>query len=854
MTVDLEIQSDNLIHKVKHYLITTMGVTLNEATNEEFYRAFSLTLREEIMINWTASAHTYKKNSARILNYLCMEYLPGRRLGNNVTNINAVDLVKLVMKKMNRSYEEELLYEADPGLGNGGLGRLASCLLDSLATQQYPARAYGLRYQYGIFDQEIWNGVQVERPEIWLLHENPWEFRRDTHDALVNFAGRAIPTVNKKGVPCFDIVDQEEVRALSYDNPIIGYKETADFNVVTLRLWTTKESPRNFQLQRYNAGQIDQASENSSLTDVLYPNDNNETGKRIRLKQEFLLVSASLQDIIHHHLNDYGNMSSFADKVRIQINDTHPALVIAELMRLLIHPFDFSWEEAYETVQTCCSYTNHTILKESLEEWNQGRVQYLLPRQYQIIERLNLDFCNAVRKKYPGDEERVRRMSIIEGGQVRMAKLAIYGCHKVNGVSQLHTEILKKEVFKDFYEMFPDKFIDVTNGVTQRRWVMYANPRLAAFFSKRIGKKWIEDFNQIRKMESYASDPESQQEFLNIKKENKKDLIAFLRDQNPIRDFKGKIVDFFPVLDEEAMFDVQIKRIHEYKRQLMNVLHLIMIYHELKADPEARKINRMVFFAGKAAPGYEMAKQIIQLIFCLAKKINSEPNVSRRLRVAFVEDYNVSNAERIIPAADLSEQISCAGSEASGTGNMKLAMNGALTIATKDGSNIEMQNSVTDKWWPFSFGSTAEENAATRKQRNYNPWDIYMHNLSIRQAVDALRDHSLAESEAEHGALSSIYHSLLESQYSDFPDRYFVLKDLESYYNTQKKVEELYLNPTKWAEYALNNIAAMGPFSIDESVHKYAKFVWDLEKCPVDKEELKRVREEYSEHDKCRIF
>jgi glycogen phosphorylase len=855
MNAQLEDQSENLIHKIKHYLITTMAVTANEASNEEFYRAFSLTLREEVMINWTATVHTYKKNRSRMLYYLCMEYLPGRMLSSNITNIHALDLVKLVMKKMNRSLQEEVEYEADPGLGNGGLGRLASCLLDSLATQQYPARAYGLRYQYGIFDQEIWNGVQVERPEIWLLHEYPWEFRRDTHDALINYAGRVVPTVNKKGVPAFDIVDQEEVRALSYDIPIIGYKETpSDFNVVTMRLWTTKESPRNFQLQRYNAGQIDQASENSSLTDVLYPNDNNETGKRIRLKQEFLLVSASLQDIIHHHLHEYGNMMSFADKVRIQINDTHPALVIAELMRLLVKPFDFGWEEAWEVVKTCCSYTNHTILRESLEEWNQGRLNYLLPRQYHIIERLNLEFCNSVRKKYPGDEERVRRMSIIEGGQVRMAALAIYGCHKVNGVSQLHTEILKKEVFKDFYEMFPDKFIDVTNGVTQRRWVLHANPRLAEFLCKRIGKKWIEDFNEIRKIESFASDPASQQEFLNIKKENKKDLIAYLRDKNPIRDFKGKAIDFFPVLDEEAMFDVQIKRIHEYKRQLMNVLHLIMVYHELKANPDARKVKRMVLFSGKAAPGYDIAKNIIQLIFCVARKINAEPNVSPRLKVAFVEDYNVSNAERIIPAADLSEQISCAGSEASGTGNMKLSMNGALTIASKDGSNVELQSSVTDKWWPFSFGGTAEENGAMRNQRNYNPWDIYMHNLSIRQAVDSLRDHSLAESEAEHGALNSIYHSLLESQYYEFPDRYFVLKDLEGYYNMQKQVEELFLNPSKWAEYAINNMAAMGKFSSDEAVHKYAKDVWDLQRCPVDKEELKRVRDEYSEHDKCRIF
>ncbi len=847
-------QAESLAHKIKHYLITTMGVTLDEANPEEFYRAFALTLREEVMINWTACLHTYRKTRARMLYYLCMEYMPGRFLGNNVTNIHANELVQHVMKILNRNFVEEVRFEPDPGLGNGGLGRLAACLLDSLASQQYPAIAYGLRYQYGIFDQEIWDGMQIERPEIWLLHENPWEYRRDTHATSVLYSGHPVPIVNKKGVEVMDIVDYDEVRALAYDIPIIGYKENGDFNVNTLRLWTTKESPRNFQLQRYNAGLLDQAAENTSLTDVLYPNDNNETGKRVRLKQEFLLVSASLQDIIRHHLHTFSEMQSFADKVRIHINDTHPALAIAELQRLLIRQHDFSWEEAWEVVKTCCNFTNHTVLRESLEEWNQNRLRYLLPRQYHIIERMNLDFCNAVRRQFPNDEERVRRMSVIEGGQVRMAYFAIFGSHRVNGVAALHTEILKHEVFKDFFEMFPEKFVNVTNGVTQRRWLLHINPRLAQFISQRIGKQWIRNFTQIKELSKFANDPESQKEFQEIKRENKRALIQYIREKNPIRDSRGKEIGHYTCLDEFALFDVQIKRIHEYKRQLMNILHTIILYHELKADFNARKIKRNVIIAGKAAPGYEMAKNIIHLICCVARKINNDSAVNQKLNVIFLENYNVSRAELIIPAADLSEQISTAGMEASGTGNMKLAMNGALTIGTEDGANIEIHQEVTDRWWPFGFGKSAAENAQIRASRSYNPWELYMHNPVFRSALDALRDHTFAETEAEHQSHTSLYHSILESRNGEQADRYFVLNDMQAYYDAQKKVEEFFLDLPKWTEYAIHNMSAMGKFSTDESIHNYAKLVWDIQPCHVDKEEQEKVRAEYSEHDKCRIL
>lgn len=854
MQVKVDAQAESLANKIKHYLITTMGVTLDEANPEEFYRAFALTLREEIMINWTACMHTYRKKQARMLYYLCMEYMPGRFLGNNITNIHATDLVNTVLKMMGRNMEEEIRYEPDPGLGNGGLGRLAACLLDSLATQQYPAIAYGLRFQYGIFDQEVWDGVQIERPENWLLHENPWEYRRDTHAVSVYYSGNAVPIVNKKGVEVMDLIDYDEVRALAYDIPIIGYKESGDFNVNTLRLWTTKESPRNFQLQRFNAGLLDQAAENTALTDVLYPNDNNETGKRIRLKQEFLLVSASLQDIIRHHLHTFTKIDNFADKVRIHINDTHPALAIPELVRLLLRQHDFNWGEAWDVVRTCCNFTNHTVLRESLEEWNQNRLRYLLPRQYHIIERLNLEFCNSVRQKYPNDEDRVRRMSVIEGGQVRMAHLAIIGSHRVNGVAALHTEILKHEVFKDFYEMFPDKFVNVTNGVTQRRWLLHINPRLSQFICQKIGKEWITDFTRIRNLEKFANDPQSQKEFIEIKQENKRALIKFIRERNPIRDAKGKIIGHYSCLDETALFDVQIKRIHEYKRQLMNILHAIVVYNELKKDPNARKIRRNVIFAGKAAPGYDIAKNIIHLICCVARKVNSDPAVNQKLNIIFIENYNVSRAEILIPAADLSEQISTAGMEASGTSNMKLAMNGALTIGTEDGANIEIHQEVTDRFWPFGFGRTASDNAQIRATKSYNPWDLYMHNPAFRSAMDSLRDHTFAETESEHQSHSSLYHNILESKNGELADRYFVLNDLQSYYDMQKKVEEFFLDTSKWVEYAIHNIAAMGKFSTDESIHNYAKLVWGIEPCPLDRDEQEKVRIEYSEHDKCRIL
>lgn len=836
--MDIEARADAFVQKIKHAIIINAGHRASDASIEEFYQAFCLALREEIMVNHSATLDTFHYKHPRMVNYISMEHMPGKLLANNITNMGAGSFVQAVLKKMDRNLEDLLSCDADPGLGNGGLGRLASCFIDSLATLKYPARSYGLRYQYGIFEQEIWDGKQVERPDCWLLNEYPWERRRDDFAVNVHFRGNPIRTQNKHGDEVYLIEDFEELRALPYDIPILGFCDCPNYSVLLLRLWSTKESPRNFALQRFNAGFLGKAAENTALTDVLYPNENNELGKRMRLKQEFLLVSASLQDILRRHIQIFGDLSAFADKVRIQINDTHPALIIAEIVRILTKRFDFSWAQAWEICQTVCSYTNHTILREALEEWNEGRVQELLPRQYLVIQRLNQEFCDSVRAKYPGDEEKVRRLSIIENGQVRMAHLAIVGSHKVNGVSELHGHILKEKIFPDFAELFPEKFTFVTNGVTQRRWILNANPLLAEFITRRIGTGWICNFSEIEKLAKFASDEASQKEFLEIKKKNKQRLLAFLTKENVIRDGRGAILSHSHVLKEEALFDVQIKRMHEYKRQLMNVLHLIM----LSQEPQRRKVKRLALFAGKAAPGYEKAKQIIQLICAVERKFHRDASVKDHLCIAFVENYNVSQAEMLIPAADLSEQISTAGWEASGTGNIKLSMNGALTIGTEDGANIEMHAAVKSQWWPFSFGADAEEN-----RHFFNPKEILEKDEQIRRAVETLRDQTFSENAEEASAFMQLYEALVER------DTFRVLKDLRSYFETQKKVEALYLQPKLWAETAIHNIASMGSFSSDASIQNYAKAIWGAEPCPPLPEIVEKVREEYSEHDRCKI-
>lgn len=847
-------QVERFIQKIKHYLITMMGRVSEEASADEFYRAFCYALREEIMINWAATKKAHALHNDRFLYYFSMEYLPGRFIHNNIINIRMEDLVQPVCTRMGFTYPDIVRREHDPGLGNGGLGRLASCFLDSLATLHLPAMGYGLRYHYGIFEQQIWGGVQTEAPDCWLLQQNPWEFREDEYNTAVKFGGIVVPKVSPHGEKVLGIQDFEEVRTVPYDYPIVGYASDERFSVVTLRLWTTKESPRNFRLQPFNAGRLGQASENTGLTDILYPNDGHETGRRIRLKQEFLLVSASLQDIIRRYQASHDDFSQFADKVRIQINDTHPALVVAELARLLTKQHNLSMAEAWEITRTCTSYTNHTILKEALEEWDRGLFAYLLPRQLRLIEQLNHDFCQTIRTRFPDDEERVRRMSIIEGERIRMAPLAIYGSHKVNGVAALHTKILKESVFSDYYEMDPERFTNVTNGVTQRRWLLAANPQLAAFITERIGDGWVTDFTQIRDIAKYADDPESIQQLAAIKKHNKERLLDILNRTGQHFDLHGHAFMQDTRFDTDSLISVQIKRIHEYKRQLMNALHLIMVYHDLLKNPHSRSVARTAIISGKAAAGYEIAKAVIRLLHCISRRINHDPHLSSRLKVIFIENYCVTKAERIIPAADLSEQISTAGQEASGTGNMKLAINGALTIGTDDGANVEMREEVTDQWWPFKFGCSQKQIRDLEEHGTYNPYDIYTTDEQIRHAVDALRDGSLAETESEQEALNMLFYYLLEGHHGQDPDRYFVLKDLRAYYEMQQQVETLYRNPQQWGRYVLHNIAGMGKFSSDTSIRHYNEKIWGLTPRAPSSELIQKTRLAFSEHDQCRLL
>ena len=608
----LEEQAELLISRVKHYLITNMGRLLSEASTSEVYCALSYALREELMVSWMTSKRTFHKFETRRLYYLSMEFLPGRILGNTVTNLHANPLLRQVIQRLGLQLQELIHCEGDPGLGNGGLGRLASCFMDSLATQHYPAMGYGLRYQYGMFEQEIWGGIQVERPDCWLLNENPWERRQDPHRRTVKFGGIMETLPNRHEEEDHHLNDYDEVRALPYDLPILGYSVSQRPSVLTLRLWTTKESPRNFQLQRYNAGRLDQAAENTALTDVLYPVDEHDVGRRVRIKQEFLLVSATLQDILEDYTRHHCDFGSFANKVRIQINDTHPALVVAELVRLLTHRYNLRWGEACEICRHCCSYTNHTILREAMEQWGRNLLEHLLPRQYRIIERMNADFLGEVRQRFPDDEDKVRRLSILENGTVRMAHLAIYGSHKVNGVAKLHTEILKSQVFKDFADLYPDRFMAITNGVTQRRWLLHCNPLLSQLISERITDAWIKDFSQLKKLSDFASDKVTQDNFLEIKRANKAALVDWLRENHVIRDERG-IPHHDPLeVDPDALFDVQIKRFHEYKRQLLNALHLILLYQELKDKPDSRQVKRVSIIGGKAAAGYIAAKTVIQ--------------------------------------------------------------------------------------------------------------------------------------------------------------------------------------------------------------------------------------------------
>ncbi|MDR4503379.1 MAG: glycogen/starch/alpha-glucan phosphorylase [Candidatus Scalindua sp.] len=830
--------ADSLKKDVEYHIKNTLGLglrgvtTVHKALQQKLflhlYKALALALRDKIMDKWIATNRTYKEIDAKQLYYLSAEYLPGRFLGNNVINLGAQGEVEALLKTLDLNFNELENREMDAGLGNGGLGRLAACFLDSIATLELPGHGYGLRYDYGIFRQEILDGYQIEHPDQWLQHGNPWEIQREEDAVTVTFGGLIKREKNLTNKQKSEIVDGETVSTMPFDTPVVGFGNNT---VNTLRLWSTSVPDyEQFDIQAFDQGDYGEALKNVlchddlTMVSILYPNDNHDSGKRLRLKQQYILVSASIQDIIRTYKKNHSSFDLFHKKVAIQINDTHPSLVITELMRILVDQEEIDWDRAWDITVKACAYTNHTVLSEALEQWDVSMMKKILPRNFEIVQIINHDFCVFVGKQYSGDMDRVRRVSIVEDGKVKMAHLAIVGSHSINGVAKLHTQILKEETLRDFYEIFPEKFNCKTNGITPRRWLLKSNPELASLITDRIGSGWITDLSELEKLEKYADDTGFLNKIMEIKLRNKERLKDYVYRQNPVKDEKGKIVEKIEV-NQDSIFDVHAKRLHEYKRQLMNALHILMLYNELKGNPDKVIIPRTFFFAAKSAPGYEMAKTIIKFINILARVINNDRDVKGMITVVFLENYNVSLAEILLTAADVSEQISTAGLEASGTGNMKLALNGALTIGTMDGANVEMAEEIGEENM-FIFGLRRDE-VRHLKENGYNPGEECNKSGAIKRIINQLYSEELTHVPKERQILKRIADSLMHE------DKHFILKDLIPYKEAQDKVSELYRDKISWAKKALLNIARSGKFSSDRTIREYSDEIWHLSKIPI---------------------
>lgn len=780
------------------------------ATPRDYYKSLALTLRDGLIERWIATQQTYYKKDPKKIYYLSLEFLIGRTLGNAIMNLGLNGSIARAMNELGYNLEELEEIEFDAGLGNGGLGRLAACFMDSMATLELPAYGYGIRYEYGIFLQRIGDGYQVEAPDHWLAYGNPWEIERPEFLFTVKFYGNVNQYVDENGVFRNDWVDTKEVMAMAYDTPIPGYGNNT---VNNMRLWSAK-STSEFDFDYFNhgdyAGAVSDKAHSEIISKVLYPSDNISQGKELRLKQEYFFVSATLQDIIRRYKKNHPEgFDKVPDKVAIQLNDTHPAVAIPELMRILVDIERIDWEKAWDITVKVFGYTNHTILPEALEKWSVGLFGYVLPRHLQIIYEINHRFLEDVRKIYQGDNDRLIRMSIIEEDsekRVRMANLAIIGSHSVNGVSALHTEILKNEIFKDFYEMWPGRFNSKTNGITQRRWLKLCNPGLSKLISKYIGEGWDKDLFELKKLIPLADDKVFQKEWQEVKRKNKERLAKYIKRKNNIE------------ANVDSLFDCHVKRFHEYKRQLLNVLHVITLYNRIKANPNSDFVPRTVIFAGKAAPSYYMAKLIIKLINSVADVANNDRDIGDRLKVVFLANYCVSNAEKITPGADLSEQISTAGTEASGTGNMKFALNGALTIGTLDGANIEIKEEVGDENI-FIFGLKAEEIRDLRRS-GYNPRYYYNSNPELKLAIDMIANGFFSGSQPQ--LFKPITDSLLDYDY------YMLLADFASYVRCQEEVSEVYKDQEKWTKMSILNAANMGKFSSDRTIKEYADEVWNI--------------------------
>jgi starch phosphorylase len=806
---------DSLQRSFAQHLECTLAKDTYSATKLDIYKSLAYTVRDRMVERWIATQQTYYEQDAKRIYYLSLEFLMGRTLGNSLINLGLLDEVAQAVHELGYDLEELREIEWDAGLGNGGLGRLAACFMDSMATLELPAYGYGIRYEYGIFSQKIQEGYQVEIPDNWLRYENPWEIPRPEYLYPVKFYGRVRQFTDTEGRLRHEWVETQDVMAMAYDTPIPGHRNNTVNNI---RLWAAK-STREFDLSYFNEGDYIKAvgdkQRSEIISKVLYPSDNVFEGKELRLKQEYFFISATMQDIIRRYKKTYNTFDEFTEKVAIQLNDTHPAIAIPELMRLLVDREGLDWEKAWEITVKTFGYTNHTILPEALEKWPVGLMEDVLPRHLQIIYEINRRFLEEVVRRFPNDIDRLRRLSLIEESQpkkVRMAHLAIVGSHSTNGVAALHSELLKTQVFKDFYEFYPERFNNKTNGITQRRWLRKCNPGLAQLITKYIGEGWVKDLNELKKLIPLAESKSLRDEWRQVKQANKIRLAEYIKWCNDVK------------VNANSMFDCQIKRIHEYKRQLLNALHVIAMYNRIKANPQAEYVPRTVIFGGKAAPGYAMAKLIIKLINSVAEAVNNDPVIGDRLRVVFLSNYRVSLAEKIIPAADLSEQISTAGKEASGTGNMKFALNGALTIGTLDGANIEIQEEV-GRDNIFIFGLTAEQ-VAQLNRSGYNPRDYYRRHPELKAVLDMIAGGYFSPQQPQ--LFKPIIDSLL-----DHGDQYMLLADFAAYVDCQQRVSREYLDQEAWAKKAILNVANMGKFSSDRTIQEYAQEIWGVVPVPV---------------------
>lgn len=806
--------------EVAHNVRTLFRKDVEEANPQQLFQAVSYAVKEVIIDDWLATQKQIRKDNPKIVYYMSMEFLMGRALGNNLINICAYKEVKDALEEIGIDLNAIEDQEPDAALGNGGLGRLAACFLDSLATLGYPAYGCGIRYHYGMFKQKIEDGYQMETPDDWLKNGNPFEIRRDEYAKEVRFGGDIQVTWDEKtGRNNFIQRNYSSVMAIPYDMPVVGY---GNHMVNTLRIWDAK-AITDFQLDEFDRGNYHQAIEQENLaktiTEVLYPNDNHYAGKELRLKQQYFFISASLQALIDRFKQENDDLHDLPEKVVIQMNDTHPTVASAELMRILLDEEGMLWEEAWDITSRTCAYTNHTIMAEALEKWPIDLFQRLLPRVYQIVQEIDRRFVLKIREMYPGNEEKVRKMAILYDGQVKMAHLAIATGFSVNGVARLHTEILKNQELKDFYEMMPEKFNNKTNGITQRRFLLHGNPLLADWVTEKIGDGWITDLSRMEKLKAFADDRTARAEFMDIKYKNKIRLAKYIKEHNGIE------------VDPGSIFDVQVKRLHEYKRQLLNILHVMYLYNKIKEHPEMSFFPRTFIFGAKASAGYVRAKEIIKLINSVADVINNDRSINGKLKVVFIEDYRVSNAEWIFAAADVSEQISTASKEASGTGNMKFMLNGAPTIGTMDGANVEIVEEVGEEN-AFIFGLSSDEVIHFENHGGYNPYDIYNNDWEVKRVVDQLVDGTYSCGNPE--LYKALYNSLLQKQGFDPADRYFILKDFRSYAEAQEKVEAAYRDQDKWARMAMLQTACCGKFTSDRTIQEYVDDIWHLEKINVE--------------------